>query len=462
MVHDLLKRTHVRTALSFAALFAVSVALLFSALLLRTKGELEDGIRLRVERTRDALIAVDRRFGFDELVNVVNEEAESLRDSDNIFQLMGNDGVVHAGNVRGVVPFEGWKILLRSSLPEVAAEDSRQDKFHAIWAPVSKGQLLVGHSDREERQSRLILIRSLGWGLLATSLLAVGVGIYLARGTQRRIADIAETLAQVSSGHLDRRVAVSNRSDDLDEVTTSLNAMLTKLQRLVENVNQVTTDIAHDLKKPMMRLRQRLESLRDEVDAAPATTVRITECLEAVDSIVATFEALLSIGQLQAGERRARFTAVDLTTVVRDVIEAYTPVAQDAGFELHAHVPGPSFMTNGDTQLLMQAIANLIDNSLRHCPTGTRIRVSLSHGPRQAQLTVADSGPGIPVEARDKVFRRFYRLERARATPGHGLGLSVVAAIAELHSVAVELTDNAPGTRVTLTFAGAAGEQAIA
>jgi signal transduction histidine kinase len=452
MVHDLLKRTHVRMALSFAVLFAVSVALLFSALLFRAKGELEEGIKLRAERTRDALVAIDRRFGFDELVNVVNEEAESLRDSDNIFELLGSDGAVHAGNVRGVTPFEGWRILPRSSLPEVAGEGLRQDKFFAIWTPVSKGQLLIGRSDREERQSRLILIRSLGWGLLATSVFAIGAGVYLARGTQRRIADIGDTLASVASGHLGRRVSIVGSGDDLDEVATSLNAMLTKLQRLVENVNQVSTDIAHDLKKPMMRLRQRLETLRDDPKVTPATSARITECLEAADSIVATFEALLSIGQLQAGGHKDRFQPVDLAAVLRDVAGAYEPVAQDAGFVLEIAVPDAALLIYGDAQLLMQALANLIDNSLRHCPSGTRIAVSLSRNDRDTLLTVADTGPGIPPQARELVFRRFYRLERARASPGHGLGLSVVSAIAELHSASVELTDNAPGTRITLAF----------
>lgn len=452
MVHDLLKRTHVRTALSFAVLFAVSSVLMFSALLFLAKGELENGIKLRAERTRDALANVDRRFGFDELVNVVTEEAESLRDSEYIFQLLGNDGIVHAGNVRGVLPFEGWQVLPRASLPEITGEDSRQDRFFASWVPVSKGRLLVGRSDREERQSRFILIRSLGWGLLATSIFAVGAGIYLARGTQRRIADIATTLASVSSGNLDQRVPVYGGRDDLDEVAQSLNAMLSKLQRLVENVNQVTTDIAHDLKKPMMRLRQRLESLREGGKLTPATDVRVTECLEAADSIVETFDALLSIGQLQAGERRARFKPVDLAALLTDVAEAYEPVAQDEGFVLNVDVPQQSSVIHGDAELLMQVIANLIENCLRHCPPGTRITVTISRDSKTCLLSVADTGPGIPLDARELVFRRFYRLERARTTPGHGLGLSVVSAIAELHSAEIRLTDNHPGTRITLIF----------
>lgn len=452
MVRNLLKRTQVRTALMFTLLFTVSVVLLFSALLFSLTEELEQGIKLRAERTRDALVTVDKRFGFDELVNVVTEEAESLRDSDSIFALLGTDGVVYAGNTRNVAPFDGWMILDRSALPDIRSEGSPQDKFHAIWTPVSKGRLLVGRSDREERQSSLILIRSLGWGLLATSLLAVGTGIYLARGTQRRIDDIADTLADVAAGQLDRRVRIRGGGDDIDEVTANLNAMLNQLQRLVENVNQVTTDIAHDLKKPMMRLRQRLEALRDRPDLSGDASARMDESLEAVDSIVATFDALLSIGQLQAGERRARFAPVDLSSLLADVADAYEPVIHDAGFTLDIDTPADAGHIQGDSQLLMQMMANLMDNSLRYCPAGTRITVQVSRSGKQTELLIADNGPGIPAVAHEAVFRRFYRLERARSTPGHGLGLSVVSAIAELHGARIALSDNDPGTRIAITF----------
>lgn len=456
MAYDLFKRAQVRTALAFTLLFTVSVVLLFSVLIFSLTEELEDGIKLRATRTRDAMVAVDKRFGFDELVNVVTEEAESLRDTDSIFALLGNDGVIHAGNVRNVAPFDDWQVLSRTSLPDIRNEGSPQDRFYSIWTAVSKGRLLVGRSDREERQSRLMLVRSLGWGLFATSILAVGAGIYLARGTQRRINNIAETLSSVASGHLDRRVTVRGSGDDLDEVSVNLNAMLTQLQRLVENVNQVTTDIAHDLKKPMMRLRQRLETMRDSTDLSDEAAARMDESLDAVDSIVATFEALLSIGQLQAGERRARFSLVELNALLADIADAYEPVIQDAGFTLTMQPREGSFAVLGDAQLLMQLTANLIDNSLRHCPRGTGVTVGLTRRNRICQLIVADNGPGIPLEAREAVFRRFYRLERARSTRGHGLGLSVCAAIVELHGAEIELADNAPGTRVTITFQPAA------
>lgn len=452
MAHNLFKRAQVRTALSFTLLFTVSVVFLFSALIFSLTEELEDGIKTRALRTRDAMVAVDKRFGFDELVNVVTEEAESLRDSDSIFALLGNDGTIHAGNVRNVGPFEDWQVLPRSALPSIRNEGSPQDKFYSIWTPISKGRLLVGRSDREERQSRLMLARSLGWSLLATSILALGTGIYLARGTQRRINDIAATLADVASGRLDRRVRVSGTGDDLDEVSVNLNTMLTQLQRLVENVNQVTTDIAHDLKKPMMRLRQRLETLREDQALSSDAAKRMDESLDAVDSIVSTFDALLSIGQLQAGERRARFRSVDLQVLLTDIAEAYEPVMQDAGFTLTIQNQSADCTVHGDAQLLMQLLANLVDNALRHCPRGTHVTFVIHRQAGGCELCVSDDGPGIPVEARQSVFRRFYRLEQARSTPGHGLGLSVCAAIAELHGAQIEISDNEPGTRVTILF----------
>lgn len=452
MVYDLFRRAQVRTALAFTLLFTVSVVILFSALFYSLTEELEDGIKTRAMRTRDAMVAIDKRFGFDELINVVTEEAESLRDFDSVFSLLGEDGKIHAGNVRNVAPFEDWQVLNRAALPEIRGEGSPQDRFYALWTPVSKGRLLVGRGDREERQFRLLLVRSLAWGLAATSILAVGAGFYLARGTQRRINDIAETLSSVAAGHLDRRVTVRGSGDDLDEVSVNLNAMLTQLQRLVDNVNQVTTDIAHDLKRPMMRLRQRLETMRDGAGLSGDTVARLDESLDAVDSIVATFEALLSIGQLQAGERRARFSAVNLNALLSNIADAYEPVVQDTGFLLTVAPLDEEFVVHGDAQLLMQLLANLIDNSLRHCPRGTAIAIDLRQHGRTCLLTVADNGPGVPEDAREAVFRRFYRLERARSTPGHGLGLSVCAAIAELHGANIRIEDNSPGTRLTIAF----------
>lgn len=225
------------------------------------------------------------------------------------------------------------------------------------------------------------------------------------------------------------------------------------LGKLIDNVNQSSTDIAHDLKKPMTRLRQRLEAALD-ADPEPVEIKAVLQrSLDEIDGIVATFDALLNIGQLEAGGRRARFTDVDLAEVIRTVVEAYEAVIQDTGFRLQEpSISAKGVEIHGDSELLTQLFANLIENVLRHCPVGTTISVSLSVDPARVTATVADNGPGIPAAERENVFRRFYRLERARSGPGHGLGLNLVAAIADLHGAAITLEDNEPGLRVAIAF----------
>src|SRR5690606_27985462 len=325
-VRDLFRRTQVRSAVAFTLIITVSVSALFAILIVRLADGLEDGVRDRIMNTRDALIAIDRRYGFDELVSAVTDEAESVRDADSIFAALDANGEIVAGNIRTERPFQGRRELQRSRLPDIAHDGTDRDRFLAVWTPVSKGMLLIGRSDREVRQARLILMRSLGWGILATAILGVGSGIYLARGAQKRIDAIAGTLSAVSAGQLDRRVPVKLPHHDLDEVSERINAMLTQLERLVQNANQSSTDIAHDLKRPMTRLRQQLESTSEIESAGSPIKQVLEEAISEVDSIVSTFEALLNIGQLEAGDRRARFVDLDLSQVLQDTVDAYNPV----------------------------------------------------------------------------------------------------------------------------------------
>ena len=452
-IRDLFRRTQVRSAVAFTLIITVSVTVLFAVLIANLADGLEEGVRARIVHTRDALLAIDRRYGFDELVSVVTDEAESVRDTDSIFAVEDANGTVVAGNIRTERPFEGWRVLERSHLPDIAGNGTGRDRCFALWTPVSKGMLLIGRSDREVRQARLILMRSLGWGLLATVVLGVGSGIYLARGAQKRIDAIAQTLSAVSAGALDKRVPIKIPQHDLDEVSERINAMLTQLERLVLNANQSSTDIAHDLKRPMTRLRQQLESACEAEAENPGIRQVLEHAIEEVDSIVSTFEALLNIGQLEAGDRRARFVDIDLRRVLGDVSEAYAPVIEDNGFKLVWDETQTSALTiRGDHELLVQLVANLIENVIQHCPPGTAIHLALTGSQRRPILTVADNGPGIPGDEHENVFRRFYRLERERSTPGHGLGLSLVQAITDLHGATVDLTDNGPGLKVAITF----------
>ncbi len=449
---DFLKRTPVRIAAAFAFLFALTVVALVGVLYITLVSELDTTIRQHVEEISDTLKAIDRQQGFEDLAAVVAEEANSVRDFDSIFLLRGDDGTVRAGNVENVALFSGWGELDRAWLPMVASKGNPDDRFFAKWIEVSKGHLLVGGSDREIREVRRILLHGLGWGLLTTVLLAIGSAVYLARRAQQKIDVFATTLSKVSRGQIGERVPVTQSQDDLDHVATQINATLAHLQKLIESVNQASSDIAHDLKKPIGRLRRRLElALRS--DDTMAFRSQVEESLEELDSIVETFEALLRITQIEAGARRARFATLDLKSVIVDVADIYEPVVEEAGGSLVSHTSGSgSSDVIGDRELLTQLFANLIENAVRHSPPGTRIDVGFeTRGDRHVAI-VSDSGPGIPDHERENVFRRLYRLERERSTPGSGLGLSLVAAIAELHSASVDLSDNGPGLRVEVSF----------
>jgi len=217
---------------------------------------------------------------------------------------------------------------------------------------------------------------------------------------------------------------------------------------------------AHDLRTPLTRLRQRLEAARAGARTAEETGAAIDEAIGEVDELLGTFSALLRIAQIESGTRRAGFAAVDLSAVFRKIADAYAPVAEDQGQSLDIAVAdGVSY--RGDRQLLEQLLANLVENALRHTPPGASISLSLQEGPSGPLGVVADTGPGIPEHARAKVFQPFYRLETSRSTPGSGLGLALVAAIADLHRIRVDLSNNEPGLKVSLGFGPPADAQEL-
>lgn len=453
----MLKRTPLRLAATFTVLFATTVVVLFAILYFGITASLSNQIRIRTQETLDALAAVDRQKGFDDLVSVVASESESIRDADFIFELVDENGRHVAGNVRGITQSGTWLSLERGDIQPDWDNGEPDDRFHAIWQEVSKGRLLVGSSNRELRQTQTFLLEVLGIGLVATLLLGALCGAFLAASTQHRIDAFAKTLSAVSEGQISARVPMTESGDDIDHVGTQVNQTLDHLQKLIENVNQSSSDIAHDLKKPVGRLRQRLDVAGRTAKTPAEFRAAIEVALSDLDAMIETFDALLRITQIEAGARKARFAHIDLETVLDDVADIYEAVAEDAGHTL-AWTSGlfmPAIV-KGDRELLLQLFANLIENAIRHCPPGTRISLTLQDATDGFKAEVSDDGPGIPQQEREKVFRRLYRLERARSTPGSGLGLTLAAAVAELHGAGIALGDRAPGLNVAITFPKAA------
>jgi signal transduction histidine kinase len=310
--------------------------------------------------------------------------------------------------------------------------------------------LVVGRdtSDLNELSDWLRLVTL--WSGLGITILALGGGLLIGGIFLRRMDRVNQALQRIMDGAQDERVPPIGMGAEFSRLTRNMNLMLDRTQALMDGLRQVSTDIAHDLRTPLGRLRQHLESMRDLSDPE-ALECAIDDALAQVDEVLATFHALLRIGQIEGGAGRARFEAVNLSAVMERVHLAYETAAEDAGKSFDAEI-APDLEVRGDPQLLTQLFANLIENALRHAGEGAEISMRLASVDGAVTATVADNGPGIPAAEHGRVVQRFYRLDASRSTAGSGLGLSLVAAIAELHGADLRLRDNSPGLLVELQF----------
>lgn len=455
MLRDLTRRTAFRIAVIFAGLFLVTVAAIFAVLYHLITSEIEAKLKSHILEVRNTLIEVNVKDGFQALQAVVNDKGPPGPGDEEIYMLTDQSGAVLAGNVHGIARFSGWKKLEWETISFKPGSDEYEgtDTVLASWTPIKGGFLLVGDGNSDVEETQDLLLDGLWWGLALTLTSALVGGIWLGTSAQRRIDALEMALAAVSRGDLATRIPLSSSGDDLDHVAGRINATLDHLQGAVATLSQVSTDIAHDLKTPIGRISQRLETVRQPATTIDAYRDAIDEVRGDLDGVIATFEALLRIAQIEGGARKARFTSVDLKEVLIRVVEAYEYVGEDSNHRITADLSaqaGPS--VRGDRELLTQLFANLIENCLRHCPSGSVINVSLRTASGVAEVSVNDNGPGIPLLERDRVFRRLYRLQKSRTTAGNGLGLSLVAAIAALHDANIELGDNQPGLAVSLRF----------
>lgn len=436
----------------FVALFSGAMIVAFLIVYLQAGQFLDRHLLDRLSEAQDALLIVANRDGLSELRNVVQSEAATVRDSDTILALVDRGGKLLAGNAGNIAPFSGVTSIPRETIPEMASRAAYGDNYVSSWSDIEGGRLLVGVSDRGVRATRGLILSGLGFGIVGSLALAGLAGLWLARSTQRRVDGFATTLAAVSRGKLDRRVPLSGRGDDLDQVGQQLNAALDRLSHLIERANQSASAIAHELRSPIGRVRQKLETLLATVPNGGAQEEALRDANAEIDRIVEIIEAVLRIGQLQGGARRSRFAKLDLAALISDVAEVYEPVVEEAGLSIECLPPMATATVLGDQHLLTQLLANLIENSLRHCGAGKRIELSLDETMEGYVVTVADNGPGIPETERQRVLQPFARLDASRTTPGAGLGLSLVAAIAALHDARLVLADNGPGLAVSIHF----------
>ncbi len=312
-------------------------------------------------------------------------------------------------------------------------------------------RLLIAQSMRQAEDLQEFILSTMGLILLVIVWLTLLLGWRMGRQMLERVDQINDTARHILRGDLSRRVAFSGRDDEFDELAAHLNRMLIHIEQLVNGMREVTDNVAHDLKRPLSRLRSRMEVTLLEAREPQEYRHTIKSAVEDVDGMIHTFNALLEIAQAEAGSYRGEWENIDLSTLTGDLGVLYKDLVEDQGQQLQLELQ-PGISIQGNHHLLSVAISNLLENAHNYAGASARIKLQLRQEHGHAVLTVSDSGPGIPTDQQQRVLQRFVRLERARSTSGNGLGLSLVAAVAQLHKAILELANNSPGLRVVLSF----------
>jgi signal transduction histidine kinase len=442
----LLRTTTLQLTLSYVVLFGVSVSVLTLFFYWSTIGVVvrETDATLKSEITGLAEQYIEH--GLDRLLNVIAHRIRTDETGDMLYLFATPDNRPLAGNLAAwpeVEPdAEGWIEFVHTradgrAVPARARVYLLRDGLH----------LLVGRNIAQIQQLKAVFNHAFMIGVGLVLVLAAFGGLFLSSRVLNRIAAFTGVTTEIVDGRLDRRVATRGTGDEFDVLAQQINVMLDRLEGLVGTVRHVSDNIAHDLRTPLTRLRNRIEMA---ARAAPAGLREELELsVEDADQLLATFSALLRIARIESGSYDAEFETVALDRLVDDALELYQGVAEARAIRLAADCE-PGSTLAGDRNLLFQAIANLLDNALKFAPDASTVNVGVHREPGAIRVQVADAGPGIPAGERERVTQRFARLDQSRSLPGSGLGLSLVKAVAELHRGTLELSDNAPGLRVSL------------
>ena len=398
-----------------------------------------------MERFREIQTAFDKR-GLAGASAMIENHGPAIRGQETIYSLRGPDGALLAGNVDITDVAPGFSTLDASNHSAIPVN------YRLYRNALGPAELIIGVSYNDTNSLRSIALTSFGWATAIALATGLGGGAFLAMRTRKRIAALSAVMREVASGKLSTRLPVSSRMDDIDALSEEVNVSLGYLEASVNAMRQVTTDIAHDLKTPISRLFLLLEAAAQASTLGAARPLIQTDLTD-IRAITATFDALLRISQIEAGVQRQRFRRINVHDLLQDVFEVYAEIAGNKGSQVRlAMERGGQTMLRGDPDLLRQMLANLVQNAISHTQPGSQIEIGSETQRGEVVIVVKDDGPGIPLEERSNVFKRFYRLDRSRRTEGSGLGLIMVKAISHLHGAALHLADNRPGLAVHIRF----------
>ena len=434
-----------RLTLAYMALFALSVGALSAFIYWATLGYLDTQTDAIIEAEFNGLYEQYERASIRGLGAVITERMARDTERRSFYLLTDAIGRPLVGNANVAT----WPAAAEGAGRQWVdfVQSDSDTPVRALVQRVGPGfRLLVGRDIRELRAIRQVLRRASFYGITLTLALALVGGVLLAVSAERRLAELNRTTRQIMAGDLSRRAPLKGSDDEHDELAQNINAMLDQIQHLLDGMRHVGDSVAHDLRGPITRLRNRLETV---AAAEHPSRDDLSDCVTQLDQVLATFNALLRIARVESGAYRSAFTTVDLAPIVRDVCELYQAAAEERQIALSADAQA-SVEVYGDRELLAQVLTNLVDNAVKYTPEGGTVRIELARGGDTALLRVADSGPGIAPDDRERVLQRFSRLDRARSQPGNGLGLALVNAVTLQHHGRLTLGDNRPGLVVTV------------
>jgi signal transduction histidine kinase len=430
----------------YALLFSASAIILFAVIYWATAVYMTSELDAAIDSDMTELEAVLRAGGTGALAATIEDRVRQMPSGPMLYLLQNRSGKVLAGNLPGARNGEGRFDFA------AAWGAGRRRSIHAREVALPGGEYLqVGVDAHMRNEMRELILRAFGWSFAITLVLAFGGGAAISGGLLRRVETIGRTAREIMAGDHSRRLPVRGTDDEFDHLTASLNAMLDRVESSIEATRQISNDIAHDLRTPLTRLRQRLELARGRARSVDELRAAMDRGIGEVDAILETFGALLRIAEVESGSAVRHFREIDLSELLFTMVEVYQPMAEEKGQSFAADIAA-GLQVSGDHELLAQMLANLIENAMKHSPQRAAITLIAADRGDGVEIVLTDTGPGIPEDERDRVFRRFHRLETSRTTPGSGLGLPLVAAVTALHNIGVELGENAPGLRIILRF----------
>lgn len=452
----LFRTTAFKLTLVYLTVFAVFAASLIGYFAWNTRRLATDEIMRSVDAEVALLNAIYHRGGLRRFVDIV--EARGRRPGSHLYLITLPTGQAIAGNVSslssGVLDKIGWAETEYRRLDEQDAADQRA--LVRVYELPNGFRLLVGR-DLEERERLYRIIVDTGrWSIALVIVLGLAGGFFVARRMLRRVDAMTETTRSIMAGNLSGRLSVTGSDDELDRLAVNLNAMLERIEMLLKGFKEVSDNIAHDLKTPLTRLRNRCEEALRTAKSEADYRAALHSTIEESDNLIRTFNALLMIARAEAGQAATPMTEFDAADIARGVGELYDPLADDKGIALKVDAAAPA-PVKGNRELVTQALANLVDNAIKYGgmaqgANGAEIVIRAQSEGDRILLSVSDSGPGIPEADRGRVVERFVRLEQSRTQPGSGLGLSLAQAVARLHGGELKFEDNRPGLKAVLAL----------